>query len=106
MAKTVQAKNINHPGHTEQLNERKYTVIREAILAVLPRGDAGMTHREFTVQVEQVVKKRLKDEADELFPRRGSYGWYCKAVQLDLEARKLIRRLDKTSPLRFVRTGR
>ena len=104
MSKTIQAKNVNHPGHKEPLNERKYTVIREAILDVLPTGSDGLTHREFTVQVEKVVKKKLKAEADDLFPKKGSYGWYCKAVQLDLEARKLIKRVPKTSPIQFVRT--
>lgn len=106
MAKSVQAKNVNNPGHTEPLNERKYSVIREAILDILPRGDEGMTHAEFTREVEKRVKKQLKGEADELFPKKGSYGWYCKAVQLDLEARKLIKRLPKSRPLQFVRVGK
>ena len=97
---TIQARNINHPAHREKLKAEKYTVIREAMLASLP-ADAWMSFSE----LEDKVRAHL-EEADvpkALFPKPGSVRWYCKAVQLDLEARAEIERQPKTSPLHLRR---
>ena len=42
---SIQARNVNHPDYQENLKEEKYTIIREAMLAVLPEetGSEGMT---------------------------------------------------------------
>ena len=93
---SIQARNVNHPEHRENLKEEKYTVIREAILTVLPAQD-WMSFAE----MEDAVRARLKDKRvpAQLFPKPGSVRWYCKAVQLDLEARGEIERQPKKSPL-------
>lgn len=97
---SIQAKNINHPDHTENLNATKYNLIRDAIHAVLPT-DSGMSFSD----MEQGVHEHLAgvDFPPELFPKAGSVRWYCKTVQLDLEARGEIERLPKTSPIQLRR---
>jgi len=97
---SIKAKNVNHPGYSENLNEQKYTLIRDAIHAVLPT-ESGMTFND----MEAGVHKHLDgvDFPPELFPKPGSVRWYCKTVQLDLEARGEIERLPKTSPMQLRR---
>lgn len=99
---SIQARNVNHPDHRENLKTEKYNVIREAMLAVLPMGD-WMSFAD----MEDAVRARLKDKhiPAKLFPKPGSVRWYCKAVQLDLEARGEIERQPKKSPLRLRRPG-
>ncbi|MCY3976822.1 MAG: hypothetical protein OXG23_01870 [Chloroflexi bacterium] len=93
---TIRARNVNHPQHRENLKAEKYEIIREAMLASL----SAETWMPFT-ELEDKVRARLHD-ADlpaALFPKPGSVRWYCKAVQLDLEARGEIERQPKKSPL-------
>jgi len=93
---SIQARNVNHPDHRENLKEEKYNLIREAMLASL-RDDAWMAFSE----LEDMVRAWLDghDVPKALFPKPGSVRWYCKAVQLDLEACKEIERQPKKSPL-------
>ncbi|MCY3864646.1 MAG: hypothetical protein OXG68_04325 [Chloroflexi bacterium] len=93
---SIQARNVNHPEHRENLKTEKYTVIREAMLASLP-DDGWMPFSE----LEETVRAWLDDREvpKALFPKPGSVRWYCKAVQLDLEARREIERQPKKSPL-------
>ena len=97
---TIKAQNVNHPGYQENLKEEKYNIIREAMLAHLPDSSSdGMTF----AQLEEKVTAHLAQNKvpTELFPKPGSVRWYCKSVQLDLEARGVIERLPKQSPLRL-----
>ena len=98
---TIQARNVNHPQHRENLKEEKYTVIREAILAVLPddNSGAGMTFPQLEEEVSAYLANNNVPEA--LFPRPGSVRWYTKAVQLDLEAREIIERVPQQTPIRL-----
>ncbi len=93
---SIRARNVNHPEHRENLKTEKYTVIREAMLASLS-VDAWMRFSE----LEEKVRAWLDDQdvPKALFPKPGSVRWYCKAVQLDLEARQEIERQPKKSPL-------
>ncbi len=81
----VVVENINTPGRTERLDRAKYVAMREALLAVLPFEEPGMT----VPQANVAVLPRLPDE---LFPQGATTGWWLKAVQLDLEAKGIIRR--------------
>lgn len=98
---SIQAYNVNHPDHRENLKEEKYVLIRDAILTVLPTYDSGESMT-FT-ELEQAVSTQLaaQNVPRELFPKPGSVRWYCKTVQLDLEARGEIERLPKQSPIRL-----
>jgi hypothetical protein len=97
---TVKAQNVNHPGHQENLNEEKYTIIRDAMLANLPGSSSDGVL--FTQLEEKVAAYLTKHNVPaELFPKPGSVRWYCKTVQLDLEAKGVIERLPKQSPIRL-----
>ena len=93
---SIQARNVNHPNHRETLKAEKYSLIREAMLASLS-AESWMPFSE----LEDKVRARLaeKNVPKALFPKPGSVRWYCKAVQLDLEARGEIERQPKKSPL-------
>lgn len=93
---SIQARNINHPERRENLKAEKYKVIREAMLASLP-DEAWMPFSELEEKVRAWLSEN--DVPKALFPKPGSVRWYCKAVQLDLEARREIERQPKRSPL-------
>lgn len=97
---SVQARNINHPGHRENLNARKYTHIRAAMLDCLP-VEGWMAFSDLEGKVRAWLSE--KEVPGALFPKPGSVRWYCKAVQLDLEARGEIERQPKRSPLHLRR---
>jgi hypothetical protein len=102
---TIKAQNVNHPDHQENLKEEKYTIIREAMLTHLPgRSSDGLPF----AQLEEKVAAYLAENnvPIELFPKPGSVRWYCKAVQLDLEAKGIIERLPKQSPIRLRKTDK
>ena len=97
---SIKARNVNHPHHRENLKTDKYHIIRQAMLSALPLEE----WLPFAV-LEERVRAYLddKDVPKALFPKPGSVRWYCKAVQLDLEARGEIERQPKQSPLRLRR---
>lgn len=101
----VEGRNVNHPDYRENLKEEKYTVIREAILAVLPDdpGAEAVTFAELEADVTAYLADR--EVPEELFPKPGSVRWYTKAVQLDLEAREIIERVPGQSPIRLRKVG-
>jgi hypothetical protein len=97
---SIDAQNVNLPGYTEKLKEEKYTIIKDAILSVLGPPEKP----EFTFdQLSKKVKSFLEagDTDMSLFPKPGSVRWYTKTVQLDLEARGLIERIPKSSPMKL-----
>ena len=98
---TIQAENVNHPDHRENLNAEKYAIIREAMLVALPAQDSGESM--LFADLETAVRAYLeqKEVPKALFPKPGSVRWYTKAVQLDLEAKGEIERLPNKSPLRL-----
>jgi len=97
---SIQARNINHPEHRENLNAEKYRIMRSAILAVLPASD-WMSFSDMEVELQAYLADQEVPQS--LFPKPGSVRWYAKAVQLDLEARGEIERQAKRSPLRLRR---
>ena len=81
----IEIENINTPGRTERVNRAKYEAMREALLAVLPDAPPGL-------KVPEAKVALLPQLPDELFPAGEKAGWWLKAVQLDLEAKGVIRR--------------
>lgn len=98
---SIEARNVNHPDHRENLNTEKYNLIREAMLAALPTLSSGesLTFTELEQQVQTYLE--TKNVPAHLFPKPGSVRWYTKAVQLDLEAKGEIERLPDQAPLRL-----
>jgi hypothetical protein len=81
----VEIENINIPGRTERVDRTKYLAMREALLAALPDKAPGLT----VAQAQEALMPFLS-ETD--FPERHKAGWWMKAVQLDLEAKRIIKR--------------
>ncbi|MBA8899259.1 MULTISPECIES: hypothetical protein [unclassified Phyllobacterium] len=89
----VQVENVNHPGNKQRLDQAKYDAMKEAYLQVLPAATPGLTVAE--------IRERLTDVlSQEHFPGGAKAGWWAKAVQLDLEAKGVVKR-EKTSPIRL-----
>jgi hypothetical protein len=88
---TIQS--ITSPHHTERVNRAKYLAMREALLVVLPAGPPGIT-------VAEALDALLPHLNDDLFPGGAKAPWWLKAVQLDLEAKEMIKRGPK-SPVRL-----
>lgn len=91
----IEIENVGQPGKTYRVDAAKFTEMRRAVLAVLPDAAPGMTP---AALIEAV--KPLLDQG--LFPGGDTAGWWVKAVQLDLEAKKVIARAPK-APVRLWR---
>lgn len=94
MADKIEVENVLRPG-THKVDRAKYEAMRQAVLAVAPSGEPGLT----AAELQAAVKPRLPEA---LFPGGATAGWWVKCVQLDLEAKGLLARGGK--PLRFRRT--
>ncbi|MBL8581918.1 MAG: hypothetical protein JNL61_06810 [Rhizobiaceae bacterium] len=95
-APTIEIQNFTSPGSTYRVDAAKYEAMRGAMLAALPAAEPGVT-------VAELKTALLPHLPAALFPGGAKAGWWLKAVQLDLEAKGLVRR-TATSPLRFYRT--
>ena len=91
----IEVENPNTPGRTERLDRAKYQAMRDALLPVLPNKPPGL-------KVAEAKEALLPHLNQELFPGGAKAGWWLKAVQLDLEAKKIIARADG-SPVRLYR---
>jgi len=91
----VVVENVLHPGRTYHVGAAKYAAMRAAMLRVLPADGPGLTPAE----VVAAVRPHLPQD---LFPGGRTAGWWVKTVQLDLEAKGLIRRADRP-PVRLWR---
>jgi hypothetical protein len=91
----IEIENVGQPGKTYRVDAAKFTEMRRAVLAALPDAPPGMTP---ALLIETV--KPMLDAA--LFPGGETAGWWVKAVQLDLEAKKIIARAAK-APVRLWR---
>lgn len=91
----IVVENVNTPGRTERVNRAKYDAMRAAYLGILPKGAPGLTAAEAKAAV-------LEHLPEALFPGGATAGWWVKCVQLDLEAKSIVRR-ENTRPLRFHR---
>jgi hypothetical protein len=92
-AAKIKIENVLQPGKTYSADPAKYEAMKKAVLAVLPKTPPGLT-------VAEVQDRVLAHLPQDLFPGGAKSGWWMKAVQLDLEAKGLIRR-EKASPVRL-----
>lgn len=91
----IEIENVLQPGKTYRVDAAKFAAMREAMLAVLPGEGPGLTPAEIKMQV-------LARLPESLFPDGEKAGWWIKAVQLDLEAKRKIARAP-TAPVRLYR---
>lgn len=80
-----------HPHRTQGVNisRRKYDTVRQEITALLA-DNAELTYTELAAAVGKKLEGRFE----------GSTRWYTEVVKLDLEARRVIERLD-VKPQRY-----
>lgn len=78
-----------HPQGKKGVNilKRRYDIIKDYILNTL-KSEKTITYQELSDRAE----KDLSESFD------GKVVWYVVSVKLDLEARKIIERIPKTSP--------
>jgi hypothetical protein len=93
MADRVRIENVNHPGSSTSVDAGMYNAMRTALLEVLPAAAPGMTED----QMRQAVLPKLPAD---LYPGGARASWWAKAVQLDLEAKGVLRR-ETSRPLRW-----
>ena len=92
----VIVENVNQPGKTTRVDAAKYNAMKDAIMATLAHDAPGMT----AAEMKEAAKPLLPDD---LFPGGATSGWWVKCVQLDLEAKGVMKR-STTKPLRFYLT--
>lgn len=90
----IEVRNVISPGHVTRVDAAKYGAMKEAMMDVLPDAPPGMT----PAQIKQAILPALPPE---LFPEGDKAGWWIKCVQLDLEARNVLKRSEK--PVRLYR---
>lgn len=93
----IEIEHVNKPGKSERVDRAKYLAMRKALLAALPQEAPGLT-------VPDAKEALLPLLPDELFPQGATAGWWLKAVQLDLEAKGVIRRAPR-KPVHLYRLG-
>lgn len=93
----VVVENVNVPGYKTSVDATKYHAMRETLLKVLPRAAPGLTQAEMFDATERAAPQ-------DVFPGGEKAGWWTKCVQLDLEAKGLVKR-SAGKPLRWHATG-
>ena len=89
----IDVENVNHPGNVRSVDADMYEAMKRAFVKVIPKSSPGLT-------LDEVRERVLAHLPDTLFPGGAKAGWWVKAVQLDLEAKRVIAR-EKTRPLRL-----
>lgn len=92
----LKIENVLQPGKTYSVDAEKFHAMRSAYLAQVPQSGPGATPAE-------IQKALLPSLPQDLFPDGAAAGWWSKAVQLDLEAKGVIRR-NPTAPVRLTIT--
>ena len=89
----LKIENVLQPGKTYSVDAAKFDAMRKAYLAHVPQSGPGATPAE-------IQKALIPSLPQSLFPGGDKAGWWAKAVQLDLEAKGIIRR-SPTAPVRL-----
>lgn len=88
MAK-ISVQNVGQPGKLYTVDADKYAEMHKKFLAILPNAAPGLT----VTQINDAVRPTLDAT---LFPNGETCGWWVKTVQLDLEAKGVIKRGPKS----------
>ena len=97
MIDQIEIENVVSPGRTMRVDRRKYEAVKDALLAVLPASEPGLT----VADAKAALLPRLPEQ---LFPGGAKAGWWLKAAQLDMEAKGVIRR-QESRPVRLLRVA-
>ena len=93
MSDKITVQNVGQPCKPYRVDAAKYAEMHKAVLAVTPSAAPGLT----PAQIIEAVKPHLSDA---LFPGGETAGWWVKCVQLDLEAKGVLKRAPK-APVRL-----
>jgi hypothetical protein len=93
----ITVENINTPGRVSNVDAEKYLAMRNALLKALPKRKPGFTQAEMATAV-------LPHLPQALWPNGEKSMWWVKCVQLDLEAKGLVKRDPAGKPLRWYQT--
>jgi hypothetical protein len=88
MADKIEIENVGQPGKTYRVDADKFNAVKAAVLAALPSEAPGLSVSDLIA----AVRPKLPTD---LFPGGEKAGWWVKAVQLDLEAKRVISRAEK-----------
>ena len=91
----ILVQNVGQPGKTYSVDADKFMAMRQAVMAVCPDAPPGLTPAEIIAAVTPHLP-------DALFPGGDTAGWWVKSVQLDLEAKGILKRAPK-APVRLWR---
>ena len=83
----IEIENVNCPGQTTKVDAEKYSAMRKVLLRVVSKTAPGITQKEMQVAI-------LPHLPEKLWPGGQKSGWWAKTVQLDLEAKGLLTRVD------------
>lgn len=89
----VTVENVNHPGSTRQVDAAVYDAVKRAYLIILSSAPDGLT-------LEEIGRRLGTHLSDATFSGGAGLGWWAKTVQLDLEAKAILKR-DRSRPLRL-----
>lgn len=79
--------------HVQRVDKAKYVAVRDVLLRHMPKHEPGNTPAELIAAIKP-------DLPQDLFPGGDKAGWWFKCVQLDLEAKGIIKRGPK-APVRL-----
>lgn len=96
-ANKVTIENINHPGSVYTVDADMYNAMKNAFLEILPTAEPGLT-------IEQLQERIVTHLPETLFPGGAKSDWWAKTVQLDLEAKGIVKR-ENSRPLRLHRVA-
>ena len=93
---TTLVQNVNVPGYQHRVDSVKYAAMKTALLKAVPRKPPGLTQ----VEMRKAVLPHLPEDE---FPGGAKVNWWSKCVQLDLEAKGVLKRDATAKPLRWSR---
>lgn len=92
----IEVENIQQPEKISKVDAAKYEAMKAAYLRVLPDTSPGLN-------IEEIYQAVLPVLPESLFPKAKAVTMWIKIVQLDLEAKKTVKRAN-TKPLRWYKT--
>lgn len=90
---TIAIENAVSQGRTRQVDAVKYEALKKVLLRITPTKPPGLS-------AVEMREKMLPMLPQDLWPNGEKVGWWQKAVQLDLEAKGILCRDEKSKPLR------
>ena len=86
---------IKHPAGKKgvSMDKEKYSLIEKSVLNYL-KENGESTHTEILKAITEDLNKNQK-------PFDGSIEWHMEWVKLDLEEKKIIKRITDASPIKF-----